>query len=410
MNKALRIGAMVLAGVVVAAVAGYLVWKPEIDRLRLTSSLFTGAEQHRNFNRMYRVFPSREMAASGAPVRFASGRQISLPEGFVWQGREFNTAAFLRQTDTVGLLVLHSGRRVYENYWLTGGEDTRWMSMSVAKSFVSALVGIAVAEGHIGSIEEPVTRYVEGLGGSAYDNVRIKDILQMSSGARWNEDYGDPQSDINRFAEAFALGRSLNEFAATLVGELPPGSFNRYNSTDTQVLGMLLVSATGRSIAEYMEEKLWRPLGAEHSAWWLMDDAGMELAFGGMNATARDYAKLGELYRLNGRWGGRQLVPEEWVRQSVTPDAPHLMPGADNEASDFPLGYGYQWWIPEGNEGVFAAIGVYNQFIYINPTREVVIVKLSANQTYGTAPQSPDPGQELQTLALLNTITKSVSP
>ena len=152
-------------------------------------------------------------------------------------------------------------------------------------------------------------------------------------------------------------------------------------SINTHVLGMLLVRTTGMNISEYMSEKLWEPIGAEFGAYWLIDDSGMEMALGGLNACLRDFAKVGMLYLHEGNWQGQQLVPSSWIKASVTPDAPHLMPGLrDNSAHLF--GYGYQWWIPEGNEGEFLGIGVYNQYLYVNPTTKTVIVKNSANYRY----------------------------
>jgi CubicO group peptidase (beta-lactamase class C family) len=142
---------------------------------------------------------------------------------------------------------------------------------------------------------------------------------------------------------------------------------------------MLLSRATGKSVTDYLSEKIWHPLGMETDAYWMVDDNNVEMAFGGLNATARDYAKLGELHRLKGKWQDRQIVSEEWVNAATKPDAPHLQPGVNKE---FPLGYGYQWWIPETLEGEFSAIGVYNQFIYVNPTRDLVVVKLSAFSDY----------------------------
>ena len=207
--------------------------------------------------------------------------------------------------------------------------------MSVAKSFISTLIGIAIEQGHINDVNDPVTVYVPQLKGSAYDGVRIKDVPQMSSGARWNEDYSDPNSDVMRSARILAAGGSLDEFTASLTNELEPGTFNRYNSTDTQVLGMLLREATGASVTQYMQQVLWGPIGAESDAYWLLDSENMEMVYAGLNATARDYAKLGELFRLEGQVNGRQLVPSTWVRASTTPDAPHLLPG-DNPLSDFP--------------------------------------------------------------------------
>lgn len=378
---------MILGGiafVLVVAIGAGLYFKREIDRAAFAAGLFNGSEQYENFNRLADLYPVNTMTASETPFDFPEGVAAALPTSFTYKDETVDTETFLAETDTSAVLVIKDGVVRTERYMLTGGRDVNWLSMSVAKSFVSAAIGIAVEEGHITSIEEPITKYSPSLAGSAYDGVRIKDILQMSSGAAWNEDYSDPESDINRFGRIFALGGSFNEFAATLEREREPGTYNHYNSTDTQVLGMLLVNATGRTMADYMEEKLWKPLGMESDAYWLIDSEGMEMAFGGLNATARDYAKLGELYRLGGSWNGTQIVPEEWVRASVTPDAPHLTPEAKSD-DPFPVGYGYQWWIPASTEGEYSAIGVYNQFIYVNPARDLVIVKLSANSDYATS-------------------------
>lgn len=395
--------AILLVGIVIFAIVN----KARIERAAMVASLFSGAEQYENFNRMHEMFPIAVMPASDTPFEFEEGDRMSLPGSFTYDGESKDVPTFLAETDTSALLVIRNGATVFEEYWLTGGQNVTWLSMSVAKSFVSSLIGIAVAEGHIGSIDDAITEYVPELVDSAYDGVSIKNILQMSSGARWNEDYSDPESDINRFGRIFALGGSLNEFAATLERERTPGTFNLYNSTDTQVLGMLLVNTTGRTIADFMTEKLWRPLGANSQAYWLLDNEGMEMAFGGMNATARDYAKIGELYRLGGRLSGQQIVPASWVTASVTPDASHLMPGKDNPASDFDLGYGYQWWIMDGDEGEYAAIGVYNQFVYVNPTRNTVIVKLSANNNYGVSLDESS-YREIETIEFLRAINAAL--
>jgi CubicO group peptidase (beta-lactamase class C family) len=380
---------------------------PEVidQRATWTTTLFTGVEQFEHFNRLAEIFPHHTMNASTTPYRIPVGDKLVLPSTHSYAGKVQDSDKFLRETDTVAMLVIEKGKLRYENYWLTGGEDVNWMSMSVGKSFVSAMVGIALEEGLINSVEDPITRYVPDLSGSAYDEVRIKDILQMSSGARWNEDYSDPDSDIMRYAQAFGSGGSLDAFTATLVREREPGTFNYYNSTDTQALGMLLVNVTGKPLADYAEEKLWQPLGMQDSAYWITDDAGMEMAAGGLQVTARDYAKLGLLYLNNGNWNGVQIVPEDWVHDSVTPDAPHVMPGVHE---DFPLGYGYQWWLPESDEGEYAAIGVYNQFIYVNPTRNLVIVKLSANNAYGTT-NTEASYRELESIELFREIGRSLS-
>ncbi len=372
------------------------------ERLSWVSSLFTGEEQHQNFNRVYEIFPTSKLFPSSKPLVFEKGAPLKLPSNFIFEDKVVNVDEYLSRTDTSALLILKDGKISYENYWLTGGKNVQWISMSVAKSFISALIGIAIDQGHIKSLEDEVTDYVPQLKNSAYDNVRIKDILQMSSGASWNEDYSDPNSDINRSSKIFAIGGSLDEFSASLKKELKPGSYNRYNSTDTQVLGMLLREATRTSVTKYMEEMLWHPMGAQDSGYWILDSKNMEMAYAGFNATARDYAKLGELYRLGGKINGKQIIPSDWIKASVKPDAPHLMPG-DNPLSDFPLGYGYQWWVPDLS-GDFSAIGVYNQFIYVSPKSNMVIVKLSANSIYGTS-EALSTLSELEAIEFFKAIT-----
>ena len=396
-----------LAGLVVL-VGGVVAYNwQKVERLNFTMNLFSGAEQYENFNRMTELFPSTTMKAAATPFEFGQGEAIELPETFVADGAAVDTQLFLAETDTVALLVLQDGKVLFENYSLTGGRDVQWLSMSVAKSFTSTLVGMAVEEGAIASIEDPVTKYVPALVGSAYDGVRIKDILQMSSGAAWNEDYNDPDSDINRFGRILGAGGSFSEFVTTMTREREPGTYNRYNSASTQVLGSLLLAATGRPIQDYMSEKLWEPLGMESDGYWLVDDDNVPMVFFGLNATARDYAKIGELFRKGGVWNGEQLVSADWVHASITPDAPHLMPG-DNPLSDFPMGYGYQWWVMDGDEQEFSAIGVYNQFIYVNPTKNLVIVKLSANSDYGTTADGSTE-REFETIELFRAIGNALN-
>ena len=347
--------------------------------------LFTGVEQHEHFDRLYRLVPSSRMTASATPHQFPDGEPSGLPASFDFGGARVDTEEFLHITDTAALLVLPDGAFVHEEYRLTGGRGVQWISWSVAKSFVSALVGIAVEQGHIRSIDDPISDYIHAEPGSAYDGVRIKDVLQMSSGARWNEDYSDRESDVVRLGAAMAPGGSLDGFVATAAPESAPGTVCQYNSTDTQALGALLVRATGRSITDYMQEFLYEPLGMESDGYWLLDATGREMAFGGVNLTARDFAKLGELYRRGGEWNGRQVVPAAWAAASVVPDAPHLEWGRPVIAGEaLPDGYGYQWWLIPGGLDQYSAIGVYNQWVFVSPRDHVTIVKLSATRTYGT--------------------------
>ncbi|MDF3141535.1 MULTISPECIES: serine hydrolase [unclassified Streptomyces] len=369
--------------------------------------LFTGAPQHDHFCRMKDLLSAREMAPAAQPYVWPEGEAIDLPETYVFDGAPRSSKEFLADTDTAALLVLVDGVVRHESYFLTGGPDVQWLSMSVAKSFVSALVGIAVAEGHIAGIDEPISSYVPVQPGSAYDGVSIKDVLQMSSGARWNEDYSDMSSDIFQLSAAtMGIGGTLDDFVARMVRESEPATVCRYNSGETQVLGALVARATGRSVAEYMREKLCEPLGMTSAGYWLLDPAGTEFAFGGLNLTARDYARIGELYRGGGRWQGRQIVPAEWVRDSVTVTAPHLKPGRPVVGGHhLGLGYGYQWWLPDGDCGEFTAIGVYNQFVYVDQAARTTIVKLSANRRYGTSSEEST-NREMETIAFLRAIAR----
>ena len=250
----------------------------------------------------------------------------------------------------------------------------------MSKSVISALIGIALDEGDIRSIDEFATDYLPELKGTGYENVTIKNLLQMSSGVRFNEDYGDFDSDINRMGRYFALGMPMAEFAASLVNEIPPGTVNHYVSIDTQVLGMILVKATGQSITNYMKAKLWEPIKATDDAYWIVDNTGMEFALGGLNISLRDYARVGILFLDSGRWQGSQIVPEDWVVKSTRPLDPHVQPRIeDGKEKD---GYGYQWWIPYGADDEYDAQGIYDQFIYIDPDKDAVIVKLSSNYKF----------------------------
>jgi CubicO group peptidase (beta-lactamase class C family) len=200
----------------------------------------------------------------------------------------------------------------------------------------------------------------------------------MSSGVRFDEDYAEFHSDINRMGRTIALGNSINEFAASLKSERKPGEYHHYVSMDTQVLGMVLQQTTGMTPAAYLEEKIWKKIGMQSNAKWLVDDYGMELVFGTLNVTLRDYARFGRLFMNQGNWSGEQIVPAQWVKDSTTPDGPHLQPGK-NPLSSSRNGYGYQWWIPETPKNDFMALGVHGQYIYINPGKRVVIVKNSAD-------------------------------
>ncbi len=332
-----------------------------------------------NFRSVPGIFRTTTVSKPAIPHRFPTSPQpIILPEAFQYNDSTINVRAYLDYTQTDALLVIRNDTIRFEYYANQFKPEDHHISWSMSKSVISALLGIAINEGKIKSIEETVTDYLPEFVGTGYDKVQIKDVLQMSSGVGFNEDYGDFNSDINIMGRYFALGMPMADFAKRLKREWTPGTYNHYVSIDTQVLGMILTKATGETVTDYMREKLWSRIGAESDAYWIIDNTGMEFVLGGLNATARDYAKIGQLFLDSGRWRGQQIVPEAWVTASVTPDAPHLMPGPRSTAEGKD-GYGFQWWIPYGGNDEFNAQGIYGQFIYIDPDKDLVIVKLSSN-------------------------------
>ena len=333
-----------------------------------------------NFVNMDKIFPSRDIKVSEEPKPIKRNIQ-TLPETFIFEGEKKNLQEYLDYFWSDGMIVIHKDEIVYENYWLGNNESKKHISWSVAKSFISALIGIAFEEGLIDSLEDPITKYLGDFKNTGYEDVSIKDILQMSSGVQFNEDYADYDSDINRFGRAIATGTSMRDFSRTLTKEKEPGTYMHYVSINTQVLGFLLQEVTKKSISEYLYEKIWNPLGMEDSAYFILDDVEDELALGGLNATLRDYAKFGLLYLQKGRWGDSQILSEQWIKDSHKTDGEHLVPG-ERDTSSNPWGYGYHWWVPGFPDTDYTASGVYNQYIYIAPESGIVIAKTSSNYKY----------------------------
>jgi len=251
----------------------------------------------------------------------------------------------------------------------------RRISWSIAKSFLSALVGIALADGAIASLDDPVLKYVPDLAGSAYDGATVRNVLNMASGVSFNEDYLDYDSDINRMGRALALGGALDEFTADLKERAgAPGEAWRYVSIDTHVVGMVLRAATGQPVAEYMEDRLWSRIGVEADAYYLTDGEGVAFVLGGLNMRTRDYARFARLILNDGVWNGTRVLPEGWVEQSTAPSAPSPA-GAGNL-----FGYGYQWWVPPNADCELMARGIYGQYLWIDTKTGVVIVKTAEHR------------------------------
>ncbi|NRB46774.1 MAG: serine hydrolase [Saprospiraceae bacterium] len=372
----------VLGVLVVVVLAVALFNKKKITQLYTVLHIFDEDQIVHNFMHMEDLFDTRTIEKSASPTKLVKDISYQPITSFGYEDSTIQVPQFIEDTRTMGLLVMRSDTIIYEEYYNGMSEATTHISWSVAKSVVATLLGIAYHDGLIKDLNDPITSYLPQLANSGYNEVKIKDILNMSSGVGFNEDYRDFNSDINRFGRAFALGTSYESFALSLKNERKPGTYNHYVSIDTQVLGMLLEKVTGKRLSVYLKEKLWDPMGMEHDAQWIIDETGMELALGGLNISLRDYAKLGLLYLQKGRWKDQQLVPAEWVERAISPDAPHLMPGRNNQNSSNRYGYGFQWWIPEKPMGDFFAAGIYNQYIYVYPEKDFIVVKLSANHHF----------------------------
>jgi len=275
-------------------------------------------------------------------------------------------------------LVLKDGEIIYENYFLGTQPEDRRISWSIAKSYISALVGILIDEGAIASIDDPVTKYAPLLTGGAYDGATLKDVLQMSSGVVFDEDYLDQSSDINRMGRILALGGKMDNFAADLTEMFAtPGQEWKYVSIDTHIVGMVVRGATGRSMADLLSEKIIAPLGLEQSPYYITDGVGTAFVLGGLNLTTRDYARFGQMFAQGGRWNGQQVVPADWVAASTTPSA---------RTKPDEMGYGFQWWIPLGSpDGAYLARGIDGQYIYVDTATNTVIVTTGADRNFRDA-------------------------
>ncbi len=330
-----------------------------------------------NFRNMQRFVPTSKMPASEHPWDLGKNT-ATLEHTGEFMGSPMSLDAFIDFSNTSAFLVIKGGEIIFERYAHGDSRDSLHTSFSVAKSFVAALVGVALEDGLIDSLDQPIREYLPELTSPAFDGVTIKHVLQMSSGVRFDETYTEPDSDINRMTSA-VREMSYLAYINTLGREHEPGTFNHYASINTQLLGILLVRVSGQSLADYMSDRLWQPLGMEQPGLWTLDEQGIELAMGGLAASARDYAKLGLLYLHEGRRGDNQLVPAQWINDSVTPDEPHLMPGI-NPGSSNTSGYQYQWWTPRNWDGDYLARGIWGQTVYVHPANQVVIVKLAADE------------------------------
>ena len=323
---------------------------------------WTPEQQVAGYRNIDKNFPTRAITADGAV--------LALPEALVDLGNvtlrtehsAMTVDEYFVQQNVAGLLVIKDRKIAYERYGLGNTRDSRWISFSVTKSVVSMLVGAAIHDGYIDSVDEVVSDYLPRLQGSPYDQSTIRNIMQMSSGVEWNEDYADPASDVNNASWQTV---ALYDYLGRKQREAAPGSEFNYNTAETNLVGTLLRSAIGNNLSTYLAEKIWRPFGMESDAVWTLTEPGGG-EFGGccINATLRDYGRLGLFALAEGRLAdGTAILPDGWMKESTKP------------STAYP-GYGYLWWL--GDAGAYRAIGIFGQGICIHPEQNVVVAMHSA--------------------------------
>ena len=394
MKQFKRIG-IVIAGVVIIAGIVWGLCGKKIKKLYTSLNSFKDENLTHTFQHTTEIQPTKKISARNKTFQFLKEDNAALADGFFYEDIFYSTERFIENSKTTAMIVIKEDVIKYETYFMGGDENTLFSSNSTGKSFVSALMGIAVAEGSVSSIDDTLGTYIPEFVGTELENIPIRACLQMASGIDFNED-----TDMNQFSMRTLMGKPAMKVIAKYGVQEPPYTYRRYQSINTEILGKVITNATGCSLAEYMEEKLWKKLDAAHDAYWTLSN-GTELAMGGLSVSLRDYARFARLYLNEGNYNGMQILPKEWVRDSFDISASFAKPGANHDAYNA-IGYGYQWWIPEGNEGEFMAIGVYGQWIYVNPASRVIIVKTSAD------PNFMEKGYELKHVEFFRAIAKEI--
>jgi CubicO group peptidase (beta-lactamase class C family) len=322
--------------------------------------------------------PQRDAAFRAMETHYASnvvhhGVAHPLPAGDALQPRFADGGTvdtYMTAHHVAGVMVVQNGRVRLECYGLGATPETRWTSFSVAKSFTSTLVGAALRDGSIHSLDDKVTRYLPELAAGAYRDVTVRQLLTMTSGVRWNEDYVDPKSDVAMMYEGRRQSGVplLVTYMAPLPREVAPGERWVYKTGETDLIGILVTRATHKTLAAYLSEKIWTPYGMASDALWLKDEVdGTEAGGSGVSATLADYARLGQFLLDGGIAGGKPVLADGWLADATHKHADIGVPGR---------GYGYQWWTYDN--GAFAGIGIFGQLLYIDPARHLVIAQMAA--------------------------------
>jgi CubicO group peptidase (beta-lactamase class C family) len=365
------------------ASAGYPVGDRETcSRGSVNLAFLIGCYSH--FDQVYEGRLMRRATTPSPLARAASEPAIR----YEYQGQTFTVDDYLARNPTTGLLIARGDTILIERYQYARHDRHRFTSWSMAKTVTAMLVGIAVAEGRIRSVDDPAAVYVPALADTEYGRTSLRHLLQMSSGVRFVEEYSGNDDASRLSANTFRQLGSGGVEAVTLfnVRAAPPGTKFYYASAESQVLGLVLRNAVGRPVADYLQEKIWEPIGAEADATWLIDRSGQEATYCCVNAVLRDYARLGLLLAHNGNWRGRQIIPAAWIEDAtrVRPDQPHLQPGTRAFLRSY--GYGYQVWIFAGERRMFMLLGIRGQVIFVDPASKLVMVHTAVRK------QSRDPG------------------
>ena len=340
--------------------------------------MFDANLNYLTFQHMDQMFATRTVEA-GDDVWELPYAPVSLEGDYTIGDKTLSLPEVLESTATNALVVIKDGKIVHETYRNGSDANTRFITYSVAKSYTSTLIGLALADGAIKSLDDKVTDYLPEMAGSGYDGPTIRDLLRMRSGVDWLEVYefgSDTQLTQVHDNSLVAYRYRWCDYAAneSKPGPNKPDAAFNYATLDTSVLGCILEKAVGMTGAEYMSEKLWKPAGMENDAYWIMDgpdSVGREFYGAGLNATARDHARFGLMFLNGGVANGKQVVPAEWVKEATVPDE-----GYEPVAPGEGMGYQYQWWTFADSDA-FAALGLHHQYIYIDPENDMVIVKVT---------------------------------
>ncbi|MCV6629455.1 MAG: beta-lactamase family protein [Flavobacteriaceae bacterium] len=396
----------ILLGVLsILVVLGFLFKETLQDIYLLTkySNTFKPQNVAQSFRSLYKEYPASEIAKSKTTYKLHRTNEIELPNSFIYKDSVLDISNEIKKRNFTSLLILKNDSLVYERYY-NGNEDSSPVNVfSCTKSMVSLLIGIAHQEGDIPDLNATAGSIVTSLRGTVYEKVRIQNLLDMASGVQWVEDYDDLNSEIVQSILAFLKG-SINDFSKQMKRDKEQGVFNQYTSMDTQILAMVLEAATNHRLEKYFYRKIWSRIGAEDKAYFLEDKTGTAIGYAGLIVSARDLAKIGLLVKNGGiNFQNQQIIDSVWIGKSTKADKPYLIPG-DNPASDYELGYKNQWWLPvEDDGGDFSAVGIYGQFLYINPKRNIVIV---SNGAYGNYPL--DYEADIRKMTMLQAIAKQI--